>query len=326
MQDPECKTRGDMDEGVRNGRSERAAAALPHLDAVDAHQHFWDLDANPYPWLQDPEPIPFRYGDYRALKRNYLPADYRRDNAGGGVVRSVHVEAEWDRASPVRETEWLERLAAAHGLPTVLVAFACLNAEDAAEILAAQASHRMVRGIRHKPAAAAAAAGARRGAPGSMDDPAWRRGYAELARLGLSFDLQTPWWHLDAAAELASDFPGTTIIVNHTALPSDRSADGLAGWRSALALLADRPNAALKISGLGRPDAPWTPRANVPIIRDAIAIFGADRCMFASNYPVDGLVAPYGAILAGFRAAIADRPLAEQAQLLARNAERIYRM
>ncbi len=79
---------------------------------IDAHQHFWDLDSNPYPWLQDPEPIPFRYGDYSALRRNYLPADYERDIAPYRIVKSVHVEAEWDRADPVAETRWLEDLAA----------------------------------------------------------------------------------------------------------------------------------------------------------------------------------------------------------------------
>ena len=77
-------------------------------------------------------------------------------------------------------------------------------------------------GIRYKPAAAARAQEAIRGAAGSMDDPAFRAGYARLAAHGLSFDLQTPWWHLDAAAELARDFPDTTIILNHTGLPADR--------------------------------------------------------------------------------------------------------
>ena len=46
---------------------------------VDAHQHFWDLSRNYHPWLCDPEPIPFRYGDYSALRRSYLPPDYRRE-------------------------------------------------------------------------------------------------------------------------------------------------------------------------------------------------------------------------------------------------------
>ena len=91
-----------------------------------------------------------------------------------------------------------------------------------------------------------------------MDDPKWRRGYALLGRHGLSFDLQTPWWHLDAAADLARDFAATQIVINHTALPADRSPEGLAGWRKGLETAAARPNVALKISGLGRPGLPWT--------------------------------------------------------------------
>ena len=56
-----------------------------------------------------------------------------------------------------------------------------------------------------------------------MDDPKWRRGYALLEKHGFSFDVQTPWWHLDALAELARDFPNTQIVIVHTALPHDRS-------------------------------------------------------------------------------------------------------
>jgi predicted TIM-barrel fold metal-dependent hydrolase len=293
---------------------------------IDAHQHFWDLDRNPYPWLQDPEPIPFRYGDYSALRRNYLPADFERDVGPYRVVKSVHVEAEWERSDPVAETRWLEALATREGRPTACVAHAALDRPDAGAILAAQAAHPMVRGIRYKPAAAGSPADAQRGAPGSMDDPAWRQGYAQLARHGLSFDLQTPWWHMDAAAELATDFPETPIIINHTGLPADRSAEGLAAWRRALEQVAAAPNVAIKISGLGQRGLPWIEAANVPVIRDAITIFGAERCMFASNYPVDSLVASYGTILRGFLAAIADRPPAEQRKLLHDNAERIYRL
>lgn len=68
---------------------------------VDAHQHFWKLDAHPYPWLQG-ETVPnFRYGDYSALKRNYLPADLARDTRGFAPARTVHIEAEWERTDPV---------------------------------------------------------------------------------------------------------------------------------------------------------------------------------------------------------------------------------
>jgi predicted TIM-barrel fold metal-dependent hydrolase len=302
------------------------ADGAERLRIVDAHQHFWDLERNYHPWLCDPAPIPFRYGDYGALRRSYLPPDYRRDAAGFEVVKTVHVEAEWDPKKPVEETRWLETVAAEHGLPSVCVAQAWLDRDDVEAVLAAQAARPLVRGVRHKPRAAAAPDAARRGEPGSMDDPKWRRGYALLTPHGLSFDLQTPWWHLDAAAELARDFSATQIVVNHTALPADRSPEGLAGWRKGLETVADCPNVALKISGLGRPGLPWTVEANGPVIRDAISIFSADRCLFASNYPVDSLAGSFRDIFDGFRAAVAERSEADRRKLFHDNAIRIYRL
>jgi predicted TIM-barrel fold metal-dependent hydrolase len=293
---------------------------------VDAHQHFWDLERNYLPWLCDAEPIPFRYGDYSAIRRTYGIEDYRRDTDGWPVTKSVYVEAEWDRADPVAETRWISGFAEANGLPSAIVAWCDLARPDAGEVLGAHASFPRVRGIRQKPTAAGRPEDATRGAPGSMDDAAWRKGYALLAKHGLSYDLQTPWWHLDAAAELARDFPDTQVIINHTALPADRSAEGLAGWRRALELAAAQPNIAIKISGLGRQNAPWTLEANASIIRDAIAIFGVERAMFASNYPVDRLAGTFDTIYSGFLAAVADRPKADRDRLFHDNAVRIYRL
>jgi predicted TIM-barrel fold metal-dependent hydrolase len=296
------------------------------LRIVDAHQHFWDLSRNYHPWLCDPEPIPFRYGDYSVLRRSYMPPDYRQDAGRFDVVGSVYIEAEWDPKDPIGETRWVEGVAAQYGLPTACVAQAWLDRADADEVLAAHGDRPIVRGIRHKPRSAASPADARRSEPGSMDDPAWRRGYALLGQHALSFDLQTPWWHLAAAAELARDFPETPIIINHTALPSDRSPEGLAGWRAGLEVVAACPNVALKISGLGRPGLPWTVEANGPVIRDAIRIFGVDRCMFASNYPVDRLAGSFETIFAGFAAAVANLSDADRTKLFHDNAVRIYRL
>jgi predicted TIM-barrel fold metal-dependent hydrolase len=293
---------------------------------VDPHQHFWDLSRNDHPWLCDPRPVPFRYGDYSALRHSYLPPDYRRDSAAFNVVKTVHIEAEWDPARPVAETVWLESLAAEHELPTACIGQAWLDRDDAAEVLAAQAARPLVRGIRHKPRSASSPVGARRGARGSMDDERWRRGYALLERHGLSFDLQTPWWHLDAAADLARDFPRTQVVVNHTGLPGDRSPGGLAGWRVALERVASVPNVALKISGIGRPGLPWSVEENGPVVRDAISIMGVERCMFASNFPVDGLVGSFFDIYSGYAAIVADFAAGDRARLFHDNAVRIYRL
>jgi predicted TIM-barrel fold metal-dependent hydrolase len=299
---------------------------MTDLPVVDPHQHFWDLERNYLPWLCDEEAIPFRYGDYSALRRNYLPRDYLRDTAGHDVVKTVYVETEWNPRDFVGETRWLQEIIAKTGFPHAIVAGARLDDPAVELVLAGHTAFPQMRGIRHKPRAAPSPADVRTGAPGSMGDPAWRRGYALLAKYGLSFDLQTPWWHLTEAAQLARDFPETQIILNHTGLPADRSAAGLAGWRRAMETLAAVPNVALKISGLGQPGQPWTVASNGPVVRDAIRIFGFDRCMFASNFPVDRLCADFNTIFAGFMRIVRDLIPAEQRKLFYENAIRTYRL
>ncbi|TMJ51499.1 MAG: thioesterase [Alphaproteobacteria bacterium] len=302
------------------------AAKTDGFPVVDPHQHFWDLGRNYHPWLCDAVPIAFRYGDYSAIRRNYLPADYRRDSARYRIVKTVHIEAEWDRADALGETRWIEKIHREYGLPSACVGHAQLDRPDIEQILAGHARCRLVRGVRHKPRAASHPREARRGEPGSMDDPRWRAGFSQLERCGFSYDLQTPWWHLDAAAELAADFPATQIVINHTGLPADRSPEALEGWRRALETVAAQLNVAIKISGLGRPGLPWTIEANGPIIRDTISIFGAERCMFASNYPVDRLAGSFETIYDGFLAAVAEYSPEDQRKLFHDNATRIYRL
>jgi predicted TIM-barrel fold metal-dependent hydrolase len=299
---------------------------MTELPIVDAHQHFWDLERNYLPWLCDRERVPFRYGNYDALRRNYLPEHYLRDAAGHRVVQTVYVETEWDRSDPVGETRWLQEIIGATGFPHAIVGGARLDDPEIEAVLAGHAGLPRVRGIRHKPKAAPSPDRVARGAPGSMGDPAWRRGFALLEKYGLSFDLQTPWWHLAEAAELARDFPRTPIILNHTGLPADRTVEGLAGWRAAMAALAAAPNAALKISGLGQPGRAWTVEANGPVVLDAIRIFGVERCMFGSNFPVDGLCADLGTIFSGCKTIVQGFAAAEQRRLFHDNAVRIYRL
>ena len=296
------------------------------LAIVDAHQHFWDPTANYIPWLCDEPPIAFRYGDYRALRRPYLPADYRRDAGRHRVVKTVYIETEWDPRDPIGETRWVETIARAHGMPNAVIAQAWLDRDDVSSVLGAQAASPLVRGIRHKPKSVPRAGDVRRGAVGSMDDRRWRDGYALLAPNGLHFELQTPWWHLDAAVELAHDFPATPMVLNHTGLPSDRSVEALNGWRAAMARLAREPNVAVKISGIGLPGQAWTVANNGPIIRDTIAMFGTERCMFASNFPVDGLAGSFDGIFTGFKQATSALPAASRRQLFHDNAVRIYRL
>jgi predicted TIM-barrel fold metal-dependent hydrolase len=281
---------------------------------ADAHQHFWDPRENYHPWLCDEPPIAFRYGDYSALRKPYLPADYFADVGHHHVVKTVYVETEWDPRDPLGEMSWVDRLRRATGFPTVAIAQAWLDRDDVASVLESQARFLFVRGIRHKPRA------------GAMRDARWRAGYARLARLGLRFDLQAPWSELADAAALCAAFPDTQLVLNHTGLPADRSADGIAGWKRALRLLAECPNAAIKISGIGVPGKRWTPEFNREVVLSAIEIFGVRRAMFASNFPVDRLCASFDEIYRGFREITKDFSALEQTALFHDNAIRIYAM
>ena len=293
------------------------------LTIVDAHQHFWDPQTHYYPWLCDEPPVPFRYGDYRPIRRRYLPPDYRADAAPYLVGKSVYVEAEWNPADPVGEMRYIDSLRREHGLPCVAVAQSWLDAADAIAVLEQQAGFSFVRSVRHKPRANRSPADA---APGGMSDVRWRAGYAQLARNHLRFDLQAPWWHLHEAARLANEYPHTQIILNHTGLPADRSPEGLAGWKRAMTGFAACPNAAVKISGLGESGKPWTIAANRDIVRTVIDLFGPARCMFASNFPVDSLCASFATIFDGFRSIVRDMSPDEQRGLFRENAIRIYAM
>jgi predicted TIM-barrel fold metal-dependent hydrolase len=90
--------------------------------------------------------------------------------------------------------------------------------------------------------------------------------------------------------------------------------------------LAGAPNVAVKISGLGIPGQPWTPESNREVVLRTIDLFGIDRAMFASNFPVDGLVATFDTIYGGFKAIVEDFSLADRRRLFHDNAVRLYRL
>jgi predicted TIM-barrel fold metal-dependent hydrolase len=297
------------------------------LPIVDAHQHYFDIEAHYYPWLNDRPLRPFRYGDYSSICRTFLPQDYRRLTGHHRIVQTVVIEGEWDPATPAGEVSFVESLA--HTEPTLaaMVGQARLDREDATDLLHQYGNHQLVRGVRHKPTVTSREQWREDfAAPGSMRDPKWREGYALLAENDLHFELQAPWWHLPEAAELARDFPDVTIVVNHTALPADRSIEGLAGWRDNLALLACEPNVALKISGICIPGQAWPVESNRVVVNDAISIFGVSRCAFASNYPVDGVVNSLSEVLDGFKSIVRYRSRTDRLALFHDNARRIYRL
>ena len=289
---------------------------------VDAHQHFWEPDRNPHPWLRPGVQIPFRYGNYDAIKRRYLPDDYRREAADTGSSRQSILRRNGTR--PTRSARPATRRACPSSTGCRTRLWRRLGSTGTtSRVLAGQAAFPLVRSVRHKPGGPASPGDVGRSRT-LMSDPTWRRGFALLAAHGLRFDLQTPWWNLDEAVELAQDFPDIPIILNHTGLPAERDPANLGGWRAAMARFAACPNAFVKVSGLGQPGRPWTADSNGPVVRTTIEHFGADRSMFGSNFPVDSLCATLPDILDGMAVIIAPLPPAEQEAFFGGTARRVY--
>ena len=239
-------------------------------------------------------------------------------------MKSIYVETEWDPMDPIGETEWVMRHHDKTGFPNAMVAQIWFEQENATDILQRHSKFRIVKSVRQKPRTNTSQKPFDFGERGSMSDPNFRKGYSKLSKYGLHYDLQTPWWHLREAADLARTFPETLIILNHAGLPSDRTSKGLNNWLSAIQEFAFEPNTAVKISGIGVPGKSWVDNENSWIILKTIETFGVHRCMFASNFPVDSLCTPMEIIFDKFKTIVKNQPFANQAALFHDNASRIY--
>ena len=291
---------------------------------IDAHFHLWNLDENSYPWLMDAS-RPSLVQGRAALRRNYLVTDYLRDVGELDVVAGVHIQAEHDHRDRVRETRWLQHTAVqpeSRGFPHAIVADADFASPDVEQVLEQHASFANTRGIRfalHRRLDEAKAYD-------PLLDPAWVRNFPLLAKYQLSFDLQLFPRQAPAAVDLIRRNPDIQFVLTHCGMPFERDPQSVALWLRSLRAYAEHPNVAIKISGFGAFDPDWDARSIDPIVSEVVAAFGPERCMLASNFPVEGLVKPYRAIWDVFFEYFAPYSQAEQDMLFRRNAARIYRI
>ena len=290
---------------------------------IDAHHHIWrqaDL-----PWLAGPM-VPRIFGPYEPIRRDYPIEEYLEDIAGCGVVKSVYVQANWPKDKAVEEAAWVDAAAARTGWPHGIVAYADLMAEDARPTLDRLAAMPRVRGIRmqlhwHDNEQY-------RFAPHAdlADDATFRRNFAALEGYGLSFDLQVFAPQMDGAARLAADHPGTTFILQHAGMLEDLSEQGREQWRAGMRRLAARPNVVSKLSGLGTFIHRNDPGHIAAVVEETVALFGAGRCLYGSNFPIEKLWTDYASLLAAYRDAVAGFTPTEQAAMLHDTAARVYRL
>jgi predicted TIM-barrel fold metal-dependent hydrolase len=296
---------------------------------IDTHVHHWELGRFRYPWLDDPA--------FDDLRKDYFPSDYRADAAqadiqDGRVEGWVHIQAEIDHGvDPVNETAWLASLAEqASGSqlpgPVACVAYADLRAADLREVLSRHCRYSLTRGVRQEAWFDPASTRADIPREDLLSDPAWQEGYRSLAEFGLSFDLLVWPAQLVQAATLAADASSVPVVLEHLGLPDPINDAGLRTWRAGVAALAQLPHACIKLSAFSWLGNPRDGRAVRGVVSELLELFGPQRCMVGSNFPVESLAGDFGSLYELVLASLRELSREERAEVLAGTARRFYRI
>jgi predicted TIM-barrel fold metal-dependent hydrolase len=292
------------------------------IGIVDGHHHIWrqaDL-----PWLVGPMQ-PRIFGAYEPIRRDYSIREYLDDIAGNGVVKSVYVQTNWAPERYEDEAAWVHRTAGETGWPHAIVAYADFSVEDVRPQLDRLRRYPLLRGVRmqlhwHDNPLYRFARRA-----DLCADPTLRRNIARLADSGWVFELQVFAPQMGDAAGLAEACPEVTFVLQHAGMLEDLSPAGRAAWRAGMARLAACPNVVCKLSGLGTFIHRNDPAHIAAIVTDALVTFGADRCLFGSNFPIEKLWTNYRDLVEAYLGAVKLDPSHRDA-IMRDTAMRVYRL
>jgi L-fuconolactonase len=272
---------------------------------VDAHHHFWTVE---YPWLNDPA--------LHAIRRDFSIGDLRPHLDAAGVDRTVLVEA-----GLCDDAETTRFLAIADQTPTIAAVVGWASQTDPA-LPKKLADHRagrggtLLAGIRDQEQAYD---------DDHLDQPDVREGLRQIARAGLVNELVVRCDQLPSVARVASALPESAFVLDHLGKPRVAAGkDGLHEWRELVVPVADCPNVVAKLSGLVTEADwnAWSSKELAPFVETAMQLFGGDRLMFGSDWPVCELAATYGKVIGVLEAILGGRP----ADVFGGTAARIYRL
>ena len=280
---------------------------------VDAHVHLWDpARTDWYPYLSA-EQTQLGLGDVSGMARRFDVSTYRAESAAWNVVKLVNVAAATGRQS-IEETLELDRRATTDHHPDAIIG-GLPPTESAAEAIAMldqQLAASRFRGVRSM--------GAFEG-PLPSDEV-----LRALQERGLVFEIMAHPDQLVAAARGLEGHGDLLVVLEHAGWPRNDSDDEWALWAKGVDALAGQgDNVVCKLSGLAMPLGSMSVDALTPWLEYAIGAFGVDRCLFASNFPVDGIHGSFDALYSSYSAITAGLGAEARDRLFAANAERIYR-
>ena len=284
----------------------------PPARVVDAHVHLWDpARTDWYPYLSRSQE--HSAGDGARMNRRFDVDTYRAETARWNVDKFVNVAAATGRHS-IEETLELDRDARTSGHPDAIIGGLppTDTVADAVDLIDRQMAASRFRGVRPMGANM-----------GPLPDAGMLRALQER---NLLFELMTHPDQLRVAAAQLAGFDDLIVVVEHTGWPRSNSDDERALWRAGIDALAGvGDNVVCKLSGLAMPFGSMRVDALAPWLEYAIEAFGVDRCMFASNFPVDSVYGTFDELYDTFSAVTAGLDNGSREKLFATNAERVYR-
>jgi predicted TIM-barrel fold metal-dependent hydrolase len=236
------------------------------------------------------------------------------------------VQTHWARERYEDEAAWVQKTAEATGWPHAIVAYADFTEPDVRPQLDRLARYRLVRGARmqlHWHQNPLYRFAARRDL---AKDPLVERNVGRLADYGFSFDLQVFAAQMPDAADLVEACPKVTFVLQHAGMPEDLTGEGSAEWRAGMVRLAACPNVVAKLSGLGTFIHANDPAHVAEIVRETVGVFGAERCLFGSNFPIEKLWTSGAALVEAYRKAAGSLGERDRQAIFHDTAMRVYRI
>ena len=273
---------------------------------IDAHQHFWRYNADEYGWIDD---------SMAGLRRDFLPADLKRELEAAGFDGAVAVQAR----QTLEETRWLLELAASSTHVLGVVGWVDLRSSNVRSQLAEFAGSPKFLGVRHI-------------VQSESDDrfllqPEFLRGIAALEEFDLTYDILIYPRHLPVAAEFVKRFPRQRFVLDHVAKPLIKSGS-LQPWQSGIRELAQNTNVFCKLSGLVT-EADWKNWKSSdfePYLDVALECFGKDRLMIGSDWPVCTVAASYSQVMNLVMEYLKKYPAEVRNAVLGKNAEQFWKL
>ncbi len=244
---------------------------------IDTHHHMWAFDPVEYDWINDSMSV---------LKKDFQLKELEQILSANGFSGSIVVQAR----QSMEETLWLSTIAQSTDLIKGVVGWIDLKSETLATQLDQLANHTKIVGFRHVIQGETD--------PAFMQNPDFIRGLTLLADRGYRYDLLIFDYQLPAAAAMLAQVPNLHVVIDHIAKPQIKTGEQLAQWQQGMAELAKNPTCYCKLSGMVTEADwnSWTAYDFQPYLDTVFNLFGNDRLMFGSDWPVCLVAAQYSTV------------------------------